>query len=310
MARRLLARNTGNRPMRRTHVQYLKGVLLRGEWVLNNDAVMISTEGVLLNGQHRLSAVIESGTPARMLVMYDVPPETYKHIDNGIHRSVADLTRLSPPLAADCNLLTVLQRMAAGGGPNVSAKSSAEQVLAVAPWWIPAFNELGRQAKGATPAGLHNTSMRIGFGVRWALSNPEVREVTLRQYGFMLRNEMHDMTVATATLWRKLVEERVRHGGRDMRMRMAAVVYRYTDPTKADVRPQLRDQDELLRTLVVDVERMKQAFTTADGNPVYDVTRPEVRAVSADVFRPGSAKSRRTVYLTPAAAAALAASGE
>jgi hypothetical protein len=151
--------------------------------------------------------------------------------------------------------------------------------------------------------------MRIGFGVRWALGNPEVREKTLQQYGYMLRNEMHDMTVATATLWRKLIEERIRHGGRDVRMRMAATVYRYTDPAKADVRPQLRDPDELLRTLVVDVERMKQAFTTADGNPVYDTTRPEVRAVSADVFRP-AAKSRRTTYLTPAAAAALAASGE
>jgi len=65
----LLKRNAMNRPLSKSHVDKLSDSLLRGEWVMNGDAIRISKCGILIDGQHRLSAVVKSGVSIETIVI-------------------------------------------------------------------------------------------------------------------------------------------------------------------------------------------------------------------------------------------------
>jgi len=57
----------------------------------NGEAIQVSTEGLLLNGQHRLSAVIQSGVTVKMLIVWGVEPESFKTMDQGRVRKASDV---------------------------------------------------------------------------------------------------------------------------------------------------------------------------------------------------------------------------
>jgi hypothetical protein len=103
-AERLLERNTSNRNLRRDHVNTLARDMSEGAWRLNNDAICIANDGTLLNGQHRLNAIIKAGKPIKMLVAEGFSPETYKVLDGGAKRSVADQLNITNELAATLKL--------------------------------------------------------------------------------------------------------------------------------------------------------------------------------------------------------------
>ena len=44
------------------------------EFLLSNDAITIDENGVHINGQNRLSAVVKPGCSAPFIVLYHVPP--------------------------------------------------------------------------------------------------------------------------------------------------------------------------------------------------------------------------------------------
>lgn len=104
-AERLLEKNTSNRNLRRDHVATLARDMAEGAWRLNNDAICIANDGTLLNGQHRLNAIIKAGKPIKMLVAEGFAPETYKVLDGGAKRSVADQLNITNELAATIRLV-------------------------------------------------------------------------------------------------------------------------------------------------------------------------------------------------------------
>lgn len=91
MAADWLKFNTANRPLRRTVVNGLKGALQRGEYIPSHQGIAFSEEGVLLDGQHRLTAISELRDGAfPMLVTWGVSTEAFKVMDIGVKRTAAD----------------------------------------------------------------------------------------------------------------------------------------------------------------------------------------------------------------------------
>lgn len=87
----LLALNTRNRSIRKRTVAHYARILQEQYWVETNQGVGVSTEGVLIDGQHRLLALREAGYPAvTMLVVVGLPPDAGAAVDNGVNRSAAD----------------------------------------------------------------------------------------------------------------------------------------------------------------------------------------------------------------------------
>ena len=90
MAREWLEHNPRNRVMRSRWVNKLVTIMQEGRWHETTDAIGFDINGDLINGQHRLAAIAESGVTCRLLVAHGLQPDAYEYIDRPIRRSTAD----------------------------------------------------------------------------------------------------------------------------------------------------------------------------------------------------------------------------
>jgi hypothetical protein len=100
MASGYLATNDGNRRVRKSHVAYFAGLIERGEWLATHQGIALSSSGRLLDGQHRLLAVVETGRAVPFMVAFDVPDETFTALDTGLIRNVSDVLSLPKSVAS------------------------------------------------------------------------------------------------------------------------------------------------------------------------------------------------------------------
>jgi hypothetical protein len=82
--------NRSNRSVRRARVAEYAKAMTEGRWLLTAKGISFDCDGRLIDGQHRLLAVIESGRDARMTVSFGEHPEAFDVIDTGATRGGAD----------------------------------------------------------------------------------------------------------------------------------------------------------------------------------------------------------------------------
>lgn len=92
MAQEMLEFNTCNRPLSKTTVAKYASMMRQGEWYLSHQAIAF-TEGenrrlILVDGQHRLAAVIQSGQTVKFSVIYNAIQTPY--IDTVKNRTFID----------------------------------------------------------------------------------------------------------------------------------------------------------------------------------------------------------------------------
>ena len=76
IAKDYLAKNTGNyRKINKSRVDAYSKDMSLGKWEFNGESIKFSNSGKLVDGQHRLSAIVKSGVPVKMLVIYGVDDE-------------------------------------------------------------------------------------------------------------------------------------------------------------------------------------------------------------------------------------------
>ncbi|MEV5140331.1 hypothetical protein AB0K71_06020 [Streptomyces syringium] len=90
MAKELLKRNTHNRNLRERAVADYARDMAAGKWLMNGEAIKFAADGTLLDGQHRLHAVVAAGVPVMMLVVTGLDASTQETMDAGRRRNAAD----------------------------------------------------------------------------------------------------------------------------------------------------------------------------------------------------------------------------
>jgi hypothetical protein len=94
-AKKWLKKNHENRPLRENQVSRYAKLMEESEWITSPDAIAFDTEGRLINGQHRLEAVVESGqTIEDALVVWGLPKDAFKIADVGAKRTAADVLHI------------------------------------------------------------------------------------------------------------------------------------------------------------------------------------------------------------------------
>lgn len=78
-----------NRPVNKVRVQFYADAISRGEWKLNGDTIRFSSDGDLIDGQHRLMACLVSGTSFYSFVVFGLDKTVFDTIDNGMMRTSA-----------------------------------------------------------------------------------------------------------------------------------------------------------------------------------------------------------------------------
>lgn len=87
----LLQRNKNNRNVRERQVEALVEAMKKGEWELSNDAIVVSEGGLLLNGQHRLMAVVKSGITCPFILFTGASDSSFDIMDTPTIRRVSDV---------------------------------------------------------------------------------------------------------------------------------------------------------------------------------------------------------------------------
>lgn len=80
-AKKLLKSNFNNRKINRKNVIKYKNAILNDEYNTTGDCILIDKYGNLLNGQHRLTAIVEANTPVVVDIKYGVNPDV-KYVQN------------------------------------------------------------------------------------------------------------------------------------------------------------------------------------------------------------------------------------
>ena len=94
-AAELLRRNTSNRKIRAAVVAKYASEIAHGEWRAVPAGVGIDERGVLIDGQHRLAAIVQSGIAAPMLVVVGFPRASQEKCDRHAKRTITDVMRLA-----------------------------------------------------------------------------------------------------------------------------------------------------------------------------------------------------------------------
>tara|TARA_R110000824_G_scaffold53819_2_gene148643 strand:- start:104 stop:931 length:828 start_codon:yes stop_codon:yes gene_type:complete len=94
-AKKWLKNNELNRRLERRRVDRLVRELQAGNWKMNGDSIRFYDDGTLADGQHRLTAVVESGVSINSLVIRHLPKEVMPTIDRGRTRKTTDVLRMA-----------------------------------------------------------------------------------------------------------------------------------------------------------------------------------------------------------------------
>lgn len=132
-----LSKNTSNRHARQDTVTYLANLITRGEWKLTHQGICINKDGVLVDGQHRLLAVVKAGIPVEMLVTTDAPNDIFMAIDSGLKRSTTDNTGIIQREAMVSSLLITLS--------TGKKKNSPQEIINMHRKVAPFFSGLSKQ---------------------------------------------------------------------------------------------------------------------------------------------------------------------
>lgn len=115
----LTEKNKRNRAIRPTRLRQYVDDINRDRWARTGETIKFDPNGNLLDGQHRLQAIFDTGKAQLCLVAYDVPSSSFMHIDTGAVRQGGDVLSIagydSPKtLAAASRYACHLQRVDAG----------------------------------------------------------------------------------------------------------------------------------------------------------------------------------------------------
>jgi hypothetical protein len=129
LAKEWLETNEGNRNLREGHVAKLASDMADGKFLYTAEPIKFddSTPPQVIDGQHRLAAIIRSGKPQRMLIVTGIPRDHRKAMDQGAKRSVADNLRMDAGVVNSHQITAIarlLMRWMAGDARNASKQPS------------------------------------------------------------------------------------------------------------------------------------------------------------------------------------------
>jgi hypothetical protein len=124
-AQKYLERNTKNRNIRLRHVERLAADIIEGRWHMNGSSIVFDGDGTLLDGQHRLSAIVKAGVPVEVIVVRGVSNAAMATIDANVSRKAGDVAKLrgyvnTVQLVATVRLLQIAKTGKVGESDRIS----------------------------------------------------------------------------------------------------------------------------------------------------------------------------------------------
>lgn len=131
MAAGWLNKNSNNRNINGKTVREYTTDMLQGRWKYNGEAIKFDVSGHLIDGQHRLNAIVMSNTAHEMLVIQGLDPQVFDSIDIGRMRSTANVMEVKkiPNFNRVASALAVVVMYDKGIGARVRDRIKPNQSL-------------------------------------------------------------------------------------------------------------------------------------------------------------------------------------
>lgn len=182
-AAQYLKKNYCNRPIRPTHVAYIRQLIRDGEFDHSHQGIAIDARGHLLDGQHRLTAIVAEGITVTMqLSKYKQvidDPTSIRSIDIGsAPRSMRDILGISHAEVAVCRC--VIDLFDEGVFLDYSRKSSPDKVARV----HEALSNAGlfEALPKTNRRGRTSASVRVAVLARWLEAPEGAKADVVNQY--------------------------------------------------------------------------------------------------------------------------------
>ncbi len=91
MAQEILKNNVSNRRLKSSIVEFLSQEIISGRFLYNGEAILISKTNRLLDGQHRLQAIIKCGISTYLNIERNIDDDVMHTIDTGSARTAGDV---------------------------------------------------------------------------------------------------------------------------------------------------------------------------------------------------------------------------
>ncbi len=117
-AKQYLIHNVRNRKFKAAVVAEYVRSMKCNQWCFTGEAIIFDEEDVLLNGQHRLMAIVKAGVELPFLVVRGVSKAAFLYMDIGSRRNGKDALNIHDPSAPDCTqpVLNKLSSIRSGSG--------------------------------------------------------------------------------------------------------------------------------------------------------------------------------------------------
>jgi len=131
-AEKYLQFNTNNRSLRKSLVNQYAKDMAAGNWKLTHQGVAFNCDGTLLDGQHRLAAIVQSGITVQMLVARGVDSRSQLVMDDHAKRSAGDALSLARKEKITQQHVAVMRacvELSAGSRGNRLTKQELDEVV-------------------------------------------------------------------------------------------------------------------------------------------------------------------------------------
>ncbi|MFD4789315.1 hypothetical protein ACFWN1_20110 [Streptomyces sp. NPDC058459] len=184
LAAELLSRENFNRRLNRGHVATLAASMVRGHWQVTHQGIALDgplATGSVIDGQHRLHAVVEAGVAVPMLVFEHVSRDTFRVLDTGQRRTAADALSLkgesnSQLLASTVRHVHLYLNVPVGQWIGPKARMTNDQILEALEKDPDGYREAAAVGRKLGPKALIiPTAAAVGYYVTVDGSTPRTR---------------------------------------------------------------------------------------------------------------------------------------
>lgn len=149
-----------NRKLRPHVVNRYAADMTEGRWMLTGEPIIVNGT-TLINGHHRLTACVQSGTPFTSAVFRGADRSVYNVVDSGLARTTGDV--LAHAGHANANIVAAAVRLVLGYRSNTLYDAHS---------WAVAANRLTMQDEAESNRERYQKAVNIGINVRKEGFNP------------------------------------------------------------------------------------------------------------------------------------------
>lgn len=94
IAQTMLKTSKGNRNLKQDTLKGLIAEILGGKWSVNGETIVLDEDNSLLDGHHRLEAIVKSNTAVICIIVSGISRDTWTTMDSGCARSLGDMFKI------------------------------------------------------------------------------------------------------------------------------------------------------------------------------------------------------------------------